>query len=454
MKTIMNRLLIVLLVFLGIFVLVACEPSEDDTEMPEDNDKLYRTDVLEDIPEILAYEHERAFTFFYERANDDLDSDGYGLIPDRYNTFTGNPGGIASIASVGFGLSALPLGIESDYITREAGEERAYHTLLTLRDMQRTHGFWYHFVDMETGLRAWNSEVSVIDTAILMNGALVVGRYFGGRTEQLAYELYEEVEWDWYFDPVMNKFYMGYRPETGFEGYWDMYGEQLMIYILSAGSPTYPVGKGAYDLMKFSSVLAEPTETYDTFYLTWTGSLFTYQYSHAWFDFASYDDQTGTNWFRNSQNAVDAAIAFAKTQDEHPGIHENSWGMSATDGPDGYVGPYGSAPSAGNAHVVDGTVPAYGAFGSLPFRPEESIAAIENYATYERFLNEDYGFKGAYNLTHSTNGWFASDMIGIDKGISLLMIENYLSGMIWDIYMEVPYVSEAIRVLKFEPSEG
>jgi len=180
MKTIMNRLLIVLLVFLGIFVLVACEPSEDDTEMPEDNDKLYRTDVLEDIPEILAYEHERAFTFFYERANDDLDSDGYGLIPDRYNTFTGNPGGIASIASVGFGLSALPLGIESDYITREAGEERAYHTLLTLRDMQRTHGFWYHFVDMETGLRAWNSEVSVIDTAILMNGALVVGRYFGG----------------------------------------------------------------------------------------------------------------------------------------------------------------------------------------------------------------------------------------------------------------------------------
>jgi hypothetical protein len=201
--------------------------------------------------------------------------------------------------------------------------------------------------------------------------------------------------------------------------------------------------------MKFLSDKTSSTENYGSFYLTWTGSLFTYQYSHAWFDFKSYNDQNGYNWFTNSVNAVDAAIAYAKTQTSRfKGIHENSWGMSASDGPTGYVGPYGSAPSAGNAHVVDGTVPAYGAVGSIVFRPEQAIAAAEHYRTFDRFWSI-YGFKGAYNLSYSTNGWFAPDIIGIDKGIAVLMIENYLSGMIWEIYMEVPYIQTSIEMLDF-----
>jgi hypothetical protein len=273
---------------------------------------------------------------------------------------------------------------------------------------------------------------------------------FGGDIEALAYQLYEEIEWNWYFDTVNNMFYMGYKPETGFEGYWDGYAEQLMVHILAAGSPTYPVGKGAYTLMKFNSWKADATDDYGAFYPTWTGSIFTHQYSHAWFDFENHVDQQGYSWFRNSQHAVDAAIAFAKTQTaNHPGIHANSWGMSASDGPSGYIGPYGSGPSSGNAHIVDGTVPAYGAIGSIVFRPQAAIAAAENYRTYERFWSI-YGFKGAYNLSHSSNGWFANDIIGIDKGISFLMIENYLSGMIWQIYMEVPYIQDAIEVLDFQ----
>jgi hypothetical protein len=454
-----KKYLLLLLIILSGFGLIACqtdptiptEPIETVTPTtPAENTKLYRTSVRENVSQVVLDELELGFNFFWELANDNLESNGYGLIPDRFNTFTGNPGGISSIASVGYGLSAIPSGIENEFITRAEGEERAYYTLVTFKNMQRTHGFWYHFVNMQTGLREWNSEVSIIDSAIFINGALTVGRYFGGRVEKLAYQLYEEIEWDWYFDNLNNMFYMGYRPESGFEGYWDHYGEQLMVYVLAAGSPTHKVGKGAYSFMKFMSQKSGTTEDYDSFYLTWTGSLFTYQYSHAWVDYSKVNDQQGYSWFKNSQSAVDAAIAYAKTQTAtYIGIHENSWGMSASDGPNGYVGPYGSGPSMGNAHVVDGTVPAYGAIGSIVFRPEEAIRAIENYRTYDRFWSI-YGFKGAYNLSHSTNGWFANDIIGIDKGISILMIENYLSEMIWKIYMEVPYIIEGLNQLDFQ----
>lgn len=453
-----HKILGMIMLFSFTFLLISCTPGMEtdipslpvDTETPI-NTKVYRDNVRTGVSQVILDELELGFNFFWELANDNTSSPAYGLIPDRFNTVSGNPGSVSSIASVGYGLSAIPIGVEAGWITKEEGEDRAYRTLVTMQNLQRTHGFWYHFLDMNTGMRVWNSEVSIIDSAIMINGALVAGRFFGGRVQDLAYQLYEEMEWDWYFDPIANKFYMSYKPEEGFAGYWDMYGEQLMIYILAAGSPDYSVGKGAYQLMKFLSDKASATDAYGSFYLTWTGSLFTYQYSHSWFDFESYNDQTGFNWFTNSENAVDAAIAFAKTQtSRYKGIHENSWGMSASDGPTGYVGPYGSGPSAGNAHVVDGTVPAYGAIGSIVFRPEQAIAAAEHYRTFDRFWSV-YGFKGAYNLSYSTNGWFAPDIIGIDKGIAVLMIENYLSGMIWEIYMEVPYIQTAIDVLDFVP---
>lgn len=453
MKKPMKRKFILLLFILlfGLTLTACIEGNPIDDEIPAINTKEYRTDVLIDVSAVILDELELGFNFFWETANSNLDSAGYGLIPDRYNTYTNTRGSVASIASVGYGLSAIPIGIENEWITREEGEQRAYFTMVTLSNLSRTHGFWNHFLDMQTGIRVWNSEVSIIDSALLINGVLTAGRYFGGRVEKIAYELYEAIEWDWYFDHTNNKFYMGYKPETGFEGYWSGYAEQLMIFVLAAGSPQYSVGKGAYQLMKLVSTKVGSTADYGSFYPTYTGSLFTHQFSHAWINFEGYDDETGYNWFDNSVNAVDAAIAYAKTQtNTYIGINENSWGMSACDGPDGYIGNYGSGPSAGSAHFNDGTVPAYGALGSIVFRPEQAITAAENYRTYERFWSI-YGFKDAYNLTTSINGWFGNDIIGIDKGISVLMIENYLSGMIWEIYMEVPYIQSGLENLDFVP---
>lgn len=461
----MKKLFMLSYVLLLSLVLVGCKEDkviEVESEFPPVNETLYRVDVKTNVPSVVTNELEASFHFFWDLANTDEESGAYGLIPDRYNTESDVAGNVASVASSGFGLSALPIGVENGFITREEAEDRALKTLLTFRDdLDRTNGFYYHFLSMTTGERVWNSEVSIIDTALFINGALTAGRYFGGEIEAVAYEIYESVQWNWYFNFETNKFYMGYKPETGFEGSWNGYAEQLMIFILAAGSPDYSVHKGAYQLMVFNSDLMGATNDYGSFYPTYTGSLFTHQYSHAWFDFESYNDDTGFNWFTNSVNAVDAAIAYAEGKHSlYDGLSATSWGMSACDGPgdsilsgDVYRGNYGSGPAQGsNSFLVDGTVPAYGAVGSIVFRPDQAIAAMENYASYEDFMGK-YGFKGAYNIDKFSQDWFAQDSIGIDKGISLLMLENYMSGMIWDIYMEVPYIQDAIKVLDFEAVE-
>ncbi|MCV2232564.1 glucoamylase family protein [Paracholeplasma manati] len=413
------------------------------------NTKSYRTDVKQDVDPVVLEELELAFDFFWETQNTNTAQAGYGLIPDRFHTNTNQIGTVASIASVGFGLTAIPIGVENGFITREEGEERAYQTLVSMSNLDRRHGFFFHFMDMQTGARVWESEVSIIDTALFINGALTAGRFFGGRTEKLSRELYEAIEWNWYYDASQSRFYMGYWPERGFEGHWGGYAEQLMLYVLAAGSPTFPVGKSAYNRMKLSSTLHSATPEYGAFYSTHTGSLFTHQYSHAWIDFAQYNDAQGFNWFTNSVHATEAAIAYAKTLTPlYEGINANSWGMSAADGPNGYKGNYGSGPSAGNAHFNDGTVPAYGAIGSIVFKPVEAIAAMKNYRTFPSYFSK-YGFKDSYNLSVGVNGWFANDIIGIDKGISIVMLENYMSGMVWKIHMEIDYIQVGLENLGF-----
>ena len=445
----MKKLTTFLVLALSIFVLVACG-SKDPYPV---NNKSYRVNVRQNVDEVVLEELELAFDFFWETQNTNESQAGYGLIPDRYHTNTNTVGTVASIASVGFGLTAIPVGVENGFITREEGEERAFKTLESMLKLDRRHGFFFHFMSMTTGERVWESEVSIIDTALFINGALTAGQFFGGRTQKLAEQLYEEIEWNWYYDAAQSRFYMGYWPERGFAGHWDSYAEQLMLYVLAAGSPTYPVGKSAYNRMKLSSTLHSSTENYGAFYSTHTGSIFTYQFSHAWIDFESYNDVAGFNWFTNSVHATEAAIAYAKTLTSiYPGINENSWGMSAADGPNGYKGNYGSGPSAGNAHFNDGTVPAYGAIGSIVFKPEAAINAMKNYRTFPQFHSK-YGFKDAYNLSVGVNGWFGNDIIGIDKGISLVMLENYMSGMIWEIFMEIDYVQEGLKNLEFQKVE-
>lgn len=135
---------------------------------------------------------------------------------------------------------------------------------------------------MDTAKRARNSEVTVIDTAIVLNGAITVGEYFSGNVMEKVQNLYERVDWDWYRDSDRNRFYMSYAPEKGFSGWWDFYTEQLMMYILGAGSPTHPVpGDMFYSFVRHHF----GTDSNPEFIHSWFGSLFTHQFTHAWVDF-------------------------------------------------------------------------------------------------------------------------------------------------------------------------
>lgn len=394
------------------------------------------------IEEVIEFEMRGAFDFFWEQANTDPNSPGYGLIRDRY------PGseGIASIASVGFGLTAYLIGIEKGYITFDEGYERVNGTLDTLLAMDRVEGFYYHFVDLRSGKRAWESEVSNIDTAILLMGILAAGEYFGGEVAVKAKQIYDTVKFPWFVDESRQMFYMAYRPEKGFEGYWDFYAEQLMLYILAAGSDTYPITEAPY--YSFTRHYAKYGNG-QPFIHSWFGSIFTYQFSHAWIDFRGLVDQKGVNWFDNSVEASLAHYNFAVAMDEkYETLGPQAWGISASDGPNGYNGLYGAPPSGydNKAHKVDDTIPAYGAIGSIVFLPEQAEQAMLYYYSFDK-LKGKYGFKDAFNLSKK---WFAADVIGIDKGVSLLMLANYQDDLVYKIMMKNRTIQQGLERLQIK----
>jgi len=389
--------------------------------------------------DILELEERLSFNFFWAEVSET--EQGYGLIVDN----TGDKN-VASIASVGFGLSAIPVGIENGWISKEEGYQRAVKTLETfLNNVEQTHGFFVHFVSMKDGKRAWQSEVSVIDTALFLMGALVVGEYFGGEVNDLFEALYSRVEFPWYLDRQVNQFYMGYNFERGFWGHWDGYAEQMIMYILGVASPTYPIDPSVY--YSFERKRGKYKD-YELIY-THTGSLFTYQYSHAWIDFRNIVDKENVNWFENSTLATLANWEFCKDMHAfYKTLHEKSWGLTACDSPDGYRGDFGAPPSANNntTHRTDGTVPPCGAIGSVVFTPDIVEETVRYYFEHVPQLWGYYGFKDAFNLDRD---WVSRIYIGIDKGIELLMIENYKTGLLWDITMRNKYIKDGLQKLSF-----
>jgi hypothetical protein len=413
------------------------------------------------VPAYVLEEERLSFKFFWEAVNGNPESRGYGMITDRYNVDT-DALGAASIASIGFGLAALIAGVENDWIDYQEGYERALGTMNTLSSINRTHGFFYHFLNMNNGGRDGYSEVSIIDTALLIAGCLTAGEYFGGEVKAIATFLAESVEWDWYYHWDRMCFYMGYQPESGFSGYWEGYAEQLIMYVLAAGSTDYSVGKEAYTHMKTLSQKRQYGSS-ELFYTTHAGTLFTYQFSHAFIDFRHIVDQEGIDWFENSVQASIAAYDYAVAASvSYATLSDVAWGLTASDGPDGYKGNYGNLPSLGGKYI-DGTLAPCGAIGSIVFTPELVIPAIENYASIPN-LQSKYGFRDAYNLGLTetalptvnrpstpipANGWFNEWVIGIDKGITLLMIENYRSNLIWHYFMQSEIVRRGLEVLEF-----
>ena len=301
------------------------------------------------------------------------------------------PGAPCSIAATGFALAALAVGGSRGWITTEYAYKRILTTLQTLKEKAaHRNGFFYHFLDTRTAKRVWSSEASSIDTALLLAGALLAAQYYPGtEVEKIARELYDRVDWKW----MMNGsgfICMGWTPESRFlPYYWDSYSELMLLVALAVGSSTKPVPPETWHAW------LRPEGNYNGHRVIYasTGSLFTYQYSHAFIDFRALNDQ-GNNFFENSKEATlanrDYSLSFSG---QYRGYSENSWGLSASLGPGGYMS-YGAKPGSG---IRDGTIAPYAALSSIVFTPELSVRAVKFFhEKYRKNLYGDFGFKDAF----------------------------------------------------------
>jgi hypothetical protein len=301
-------------------------------------------------------------------------------------------------------------------------------------------GWFYHFVDATTGERVWKSEISSIDTALLLAGVLAAREYFqDSEIARLADDIYRRVDFQWMLNGHEALLSHGWRPEQGFlPNRWDHYCELMILYLLAIGSTTSPIPSESWYEWK------RPAMTYaDRTFISGADPLFVHQYSHAWVDFRNRRESRGprTDWFKNS---VDATIAHRKFcvhlgKTEFPGCYsENLWGITASDSAKGYVA-WGGPP---RNKAIDGSIVPCAAGGSLMFTPKLCVAALR--AMKDRFANRIWNRYGFCDAFHPLNGWTAPDVIGIDLGITMISAENARTGSVWRWFMSNRSIDKAL----------
>lgn len=374
--------------------------------------------------------------YFWEQASPQT-----GLVKDRSNVRKNDMGIVASIAATGFGLTALCIAEKRGFITWSDARDRAITTLQFIWKKLPTHrGFFYHWANINTGERIWDSEVSSVDTALLLCGVLTCGRHF--REEEiggLAQEIFNRVDWTWLSEDTALLPH-GWTPEFGFlPTRWDYYSELMMMYLLGLGSSSYPLRADTWDAWK------RKTFEYDGMrYIGSFAPLFVHQYSQAWFDFRGKRDKYA-DYFQNSVIATEVHRRFClELGKQFPSYSADLWGITASDYPKGYV-VWGGPPAIG---PIDGTIVPSAAAGSLPFMPQETLRVLKTIR--ERYSNAwcSYGFVNAFNpLTN----WYDTDVVGIDTGITLVMAENARTGFVWNTFMKNPEARRGMQRAGFKP---
>lgn len=409
------------------------------------------------------------FNFFWELAEP-----SNGNQPDRWPTPS-----FSSIAATGFGLTSYLIGVERKYVTREQAAERTLKTLTFFSKAPKGNqesgvtgykGFFYHFIDPKTGLRFRQVELSTIDTGLLMAGILSCQTYFDGNSETeksiraISDSLYRAVDWEW----AMNgkeTMSMGWHPERNFlDAQWRGYNEAMVLYIMAIASPTHPVSPGSWQAWTKTYQWAN----YQGFDYVNFGPLFGHQYSQMFIDFRgikdSYMAEKGIDYFENSRRATLANRTYCiKNAIGFVGYSDTFWGLTACDGPgnEGKVNPnisfegYSARGAARFYHNDDGTIAPTAAGGSIPFVPDECITALRDMKwKMKDKLYGQYGFKDAFNLSiiykNGTQGWFDKDYLGIDQGPILIQLENYRTGLVWNIMKKSPYIRDGLKKAGFK----
>jgi hypothetical protein len=460
------------LAFLALLAVLAGASCTAPASGPSQSAVQLKGPLLDDL-------EERTFHYFWDLAHPRTH-----LIPDRAPTPS-----FSSVAAVGFGLTAYPIGAERGYVSREAARQRVLETLRFFAEAPQGpqpqgvsghQGFFYHFLDMETGHRFEQVELSTIDTALLLGGVLFCQSYYSGDHQDeveiraLADRIYRRVDWT-AMQPRPPMVSHGWKPESGPLPYdWRGFDESTILYILAFGSPTHPIDPAAWPeytrTMKWEAFQGQEHVPF--------APLFGHQYSHVWIDFRGIQDdfnrQKGIDYFENSRRATYAQRAYAIANPMGwKGYGADVWGLSACDGPvdaDLPVEANGktenrrfftyAARGASSVEIRDdGTIAPTAAASSIAFAPEIALPAIRAmHGRWGEHLYGRYGFLDAFNPTFQYTdvkphhgyvvpgvGWFDKDYLGIDQGPILAMIENHRSGLVWETMKKNPYVVQGLR---------
>ncbi len=412
--------------------------------------------------ELVDRVHRASFDYFLDETHPPN-----GLVVD-----SAHPESPASIAAVGFGLTSLVVAAERGWVGRSEALESSLTAARFFRDAPQDgaadgagyKGFFYHFLDTATGRRAWKSELSTIDTTFLVAGLLCVAEYFDGDAEgeaelrRAVRAVYERVEWDWARNGG-ETVTMGWTPEKGFLRYrWQGYDEALLLYALAAGSPTHPTPPSAFEAY---------TRTYrwKTIYghdYLYAGPLFIHQFSHLWVDFREIPDAymrgRGIDYHENSRRATLVQREYAARNPRgFKGYGAETWGVTASDGPGPRVATVGGKARrfwGYRARGVpfgpdDGTLAPWAAIASLPFAPDVVLASLSCLARLHDATAEPYGFENAYNPTFPDGdpvlGWVSPHRYALNQGPIVLAMENYRSGLVWQLMRRCQPLAEGLR---------
>lgn len=385
----------------------------------------------------------------------------------------------ASIAATGLALSSYPIGVERGFLSRMQAIKT---TLATLRFFHKSEqssnpeatgykGFYYHFLDMENGRRAWKSELSTVDSALLLAGALTAAIYFDHDSadeqeiRELADTLYRRADWRWAQNGGATVTH-GWKPESGFLKYrWCGYDEALILYVLGLGSPTYPLPEECYTAWAASYSWKE-IYGHEVLY---AGPLFIHQLSHIWIDFRDIKDKSmrerGIDYFENSRRATLIQQLYAmRNPNQFAGYSAKCWGITASDGPgpdtikiNGVERRFFDYLARGVPYGPDdGTLAPWAVVASLPFAPEIVLPTLHYFLDNVHLEQaEDYGFKASFNPTHPSrsenkHGWVSPWNYGLNQGPIILMIENYRSEFLWKLMRRCPYIIEGLRRAGFK----
>ncbi|KQU87480.1 hypothetical protein ASD12_08100 [Mesorhizobium sp. Root102] len=418
--------------------------------------------------ELLERYQRAAFDYFLENVNPEN-----GLVAD-----TSRPNWPASIAVVGFALSCYPIGVERGWMIREAAVKL---TLAALRffstsrqgngdDVTGHKGFYYHFLDMRTGLRVWRCELSMVDTALLIAGVLVAASYFSGEDEEeaeireRAEALYRRVDWRWAQGSGLT-LRQGWKPKSGFLHYgWEGYNEATILYVLSMASPDSPTSDDSYEGWT-ATYQWENIYGYDVLY---GGPLFMHQFSHAWIDFAGIRDafmrEKNSDYFENSRRSTYLHRDYARHNPYgYGGYDENLWGLSAGDGPGGFRTSVerhrrrfsGYAARGAPFGPDDGTIAPWSYPASLPFAPDICLAALRHLGDRYPEVIDNFRLPSGFNptlanrRTFGRHGWVSEGHYGLDQGIVVMMIENHRSGLIWKLMRSNQHIRNGLRKAGF-----